>query len=88
VLLVTNNEDTAVVLKNLTIQSQNAAQPLESNEKRSNNTGMVAPYAYLSILSIATFAAAIVYVKKKKQMVDKKQANKVHHVDSGIHVPA
>src|SRR5208283_1133406 len=78
VVLITNNVDSAVVFKDLKVQTlNNTTQIPESNEKTTNNSGRLSPYAYLLIPLIAAFAATIVYVKKKRQMIDKKQSNKV-----------
>ena len=67
-LIVTNNEDTAIVLKNLTIQPlKDPNQSPESNGETTSNSGMLASLAYFSALLITTFAAAIVYVKKMNE---------------------
>jgi hypothetical protein len=69
VMLITNNVDSAVVFKDLKVQPlNNITQPPKSNIRTTNDSGMFAPYVYLSILLVATFAAAVVYVKEKRQM--------------------
>lgn len=73
VMLMTNNVDSAVVFKDLKVDAlNNTTQPPESNIKATNEIGLLFSYVSLSILLVATFAA-IVYVKKKRQMDDKKQ---------------
>jgi hypothetical protein len=68
-MLITNNVDNAVVFKDLKVQTpNNTTQPTENNKKTTGDSGMLAPYVYLSLLLVATFAAAVVYVKKKRQM--------------------
>ena len=68
VLLITNNEDTAIVLKNLTIQTQSAAQQPQSTPKPTSNSGnpTLALYAIASIL-LAVTIAAVLYVKKRRK---------------------
>jgi hypothetical protein len=67
VLIVTNNEDTAIVLKNLTIQTQKTAQP-QSTQKPTSNSGnpSLALYAIASILFAATIVA-LLYIKKQRK---------------------
>jgi hypothetical protein len=77
-MLITNNVDNAVVFKDLKVEAlNNTAQPPESKEKATNDSGLLFPYVSLSILLVATFAAAVVYVKKKRQMRERKLANNV-----------
>jgi hypothetical protein len=68
VLIVTNNEDTAIVLKNLTIQTQNTAQQPQSTQKPTSNSenSSIAMYAIASIL-LAAALAAVLYVKKQRK---------------------
>jgi hypothetical protein len=68
VLLVTNNEDTAIVLKNLTIQTQNTAQQPTSTQKPVSNGGKpsLALYAVAFIL-LAVIIVAVLYVKKQRK---------------------
>jgi hypothetical protein len=67
VMLITNNVDSAVVFKDFKVQSLNdLTQPPKSNIGTTNDGEMFTLYVYLSILLVATFAAAVVYVKKKK----------------------
>jgi len=56
VLLITNNEDTAIALKNLTIQTQNTAQQPQSIQKPTRKSGNPIPaiYAVASILLAVT----------------------------------
>jgi hypothetical protein len=68
-MLITNNVDSAVIFKDLKVQTpNNTNQPTENNKKTTGDSGMLAPYVYLLLLLVATFAAAVVYVKKKRQM--------------------
>jgi hypothetical protein len=74
IMLITNNVDSAVVFKDLKVEAlNNTTQPPESNIKATNESGLLFSYVSLSILLVATFAAAIVYVKKKRQINNKKQ---------------
>jgi hypothetical protein len=73
IMLITNNVDSAVIFKNLTVQALNiTSQPPKSNGKTTNESGLLFPYVSLSILLVATFSVALVYVKKKRQMRPKK----------------
>ena len=73
IMLITNNVDSAVIFKDLTVQSLNTATPPpKSNEKTTNESGLLFLYVGLSILLVATFSVAMVYVKKKRQMRPKK----------------
>ena len=66
VILLTNNTDRAVAFKNLNIENLNStAQPPEKTEKATNITEVLAPYAPVTILIAAVFAA-VVYLKKRK----------------------
>ncbi|MGD0994779.1 MAG: Ig-like domain-containing protein [Candidatus Bathyarchaeia archaeon] len=76
VMLITNNVDSAVILKDLTVKALNITiQPPKSNEKTTNESGSLFPYVSLSILLVATFSVAVVYVKKKRQMRQKNRNN-------------
>jgi hypothetical protein len=76
VMLITNNVDSAVILKDLTVKALNITiQPPKSNEKTTNESGLLFPYVSLSILLVATFSVAVVYVKKKRQMRQKNRNN-------------
>jgi hypothetical protein len=68
VLLITNNEDTAIVLKNLTIQTQNPVQQPQSTLKPTSNSGnlSLALYAIASIL-LATIIVTVLYIKKQRK---------------------
>ena len=81
-MLMTNNVDSAVVFKDLKVQTpNNTTQPPENNKKTTGDSGLSTQNVYLLILLVATFAAAVVYVKKKRQMKEKKQITR----DSSIH---
>jgi hypothetical protein len=70
VILLTNNTDRAVAFKNLNIKNLNStAQPTEKAEKATNITEVLAPYAPLTILIAAVFAAVVYLKKRKKQLL-------------------
>jgi hypothetical protein len=72
VLLITNNDDTAIVLENLTIQSQNsAAQQVQTTQKPASNVGgsSVALYVIASILLAATLVAVLCIIRQRKARV-------------------
>ena len=72
VMLIANNVDSAVILKDLTIQPLNSSTQLsQSIEKPSNDSELLLLYISLSILLVATFSVAVIYLKKKRQMRDK-----------------
>ena len=72
VMLIANNVDSAVILKDLTIQPLNSSTQLsQSIEKPSNGSELLLLYISLSILLVATFSVAVIYLKKKRQMRDK-----------------
>ena len=76
IMLITNNVDSAVIFKDLTVKAlNNTTQPPKSNEKTTNESGSLFPYVSLSILLVATFSVALVYVKKKRQMRQKNWSN-------------
>jgi hypothetical protein len=67
IMLITNNVDSAVIFKNLTIKAlNNTPQTHEGNEKTTNESGLLFPYVSLLILLVATFSVAAIYVKKIK----------------------
>jgi len=68
VILIKNNEDTAIVLKNLTIQTQNTVQKPQSTNKTTSNSGKpdLALYAIASTL-LAAIVVAVLYVKKQRK---------------------
>jgi hypothetical protein len=73
VMLITNNVDNAVVFKDLAVKAlNNTTQPPEGNEKATNYLGLLFPYVSLSILLVATFAAAI-HLKKKSKYEKKRK---------------
>jgi hypothetical protein len=66
VILLTNNTDRAVAFRNLNIENLNSpAQPPKKTEKATNITEILAPYAPITILIAAVFAA-VFYLKKRK----------------------
>ncbi len=75
VLLITNNEDTAIVLKDLSIQTQNSAlQPTQTTQKQ-NHHGNLNPALYVAILTLAVFTtAATLYLRRqmKKRKIERK----------------
>ncbi len=78
VMLITNNVNSAVIFRNLTVQSiNNTIQPSQSSEKTTTNKpDSLFPYIGLSILAVAIVATAsvtLVYATKKRQMRQKKQ---------------
>ena len=73
VLLVTNNEDTAIALQNLTIQTQNSvAQPLQPTQKPASSLGgkNLALYVVVSAAAAVTVAAAL-YVRRQRKAPSK-----------------
>jgi hypothetical protein len=81
IMLITNNVDSAVIFKNLAVQYLNTATPLpKSNEKTTNESTSLFLYVSLSILLVATFSVAIIYIKKKRQ-IDQKNRNNMHPTD-------
>jgi hypothetical protein len=72
IMLITNNVDNAVIFKDLTVKALNSTtQPTVSKEKTTNGSGSLFLYVSLSILLVATFSVALVYIKKKRQMTKK-----------------
>ncbi len=72
IMLITNNLDSAVIFKDLTIQAlKSTTQPPKSNEKTTNVSGLLFLYVSLSILLVAIFSVALVYIKKRRQMRQK-----------------
>ena len=66
-MLIANNVDSAVIFKDLTVQSLNSdSQLIERNEESTSYSGMLISYVSLLLLLVVTFAAAVVYVKKKR----------------------
>ena len=68
VLLLTNNEDTAIVLKNLTIQTQNSpAQTPQATQKPTSNplNQTIALYVFAAFLAAAT--VAMLYVRRQRK---------------------
>jgi hypothetical protein len=81
VILIANNTDRAIAFKDLKVETLNETKPPEAPEgaagdkKAANGSELLAPYVNLAILLVATFAA-VVYVKKRRQVRDK---NKKKH---------
>ena len=68
VLLIANNVDSAVVLKDLKIQAMNnASQPPENTKQTPSDTDLSLLYIATMVLLVVTFAAVVIYVKKKKK---------------------
>jgi hypothetical protein len=68
VLLIANNIDNAIAMKNLKIQTtSNPIQPTETPQQAPNNPPPGIQCAYLMVVLAVSFAAAAVYVKKKKK---------------------
>jgi len=68
VLLITNNEDTAIVLKNLTIQTQNSpVQTPQATQKPTSNplNETIALYVFASFLAAAT--VALLYARRQRK---------------------
>ena len=77
VILITNNTDRAVAFKNLKVETlNNTIQPAEGEKKTeaANSSELLTPYVNVAILLVATFAA-VVYVKKRRQVRDKTRKN-------------
>ena len=70
ILLLTNNEDEVVAIKNLTIQNQNANPQPQNTQKTTSISGNpdFALYVVLAVLSAASLAAAL-YVRRAKKAV-------------------
>ena len=72
-MLITNNADSAVILKDLTVKAlNNATQPPEGNEKTTNANDWLFPCITLAILLVATVSVAAVHVKKRRHVKEKK----------------
>jgi hypothetical protein len=68
VLLIANDADSAIVLKDLKIQTVNNASQLQPQEvvKIPNQPQATFPYVYAIFLLAVTFVAALIYIEKKK----------------------
>ena len=75
VTLITNNQDNAIVFKNLKIQNLNQTQPPLSPEIMTSGNPNLFPYILLSIL-LATIFTSIFYIKRKKSHATKIQTIK------------
>ena len=70
VMLVANNANSAVIFKDLTVNSLNSStQPPES--KATNFAGLIFPYLSPSIFLVTTSAVALIYVKKRRKIRQK-----------------
>jgi hypothetical protein len=82
VLLITNNEDTAIVLKNLTVQTQKTAQQPRSTQKpTSSGIPSLVPYAIASIL-LAVTIVAVLYVKGQRKRQKQTHSNSIYSLSS------
>jgi hypothetical protein len=72
ITMIANNIDSAVILKNLAVQTLNDTTQQPPNiEKTTNGNGSLFPYVILSILLVTAFSVALVYGKKKMRMRQK-----------------
>jgi hypothetical protein len=79
VMLITNNVDSAVIFKDLTVKPLiTPTQTPKSKEKTTNEGELLLLYVSLPILIIVALTAALIYVKKKRQRSDKKHENNVN----------
>jgi hypothetical protein len=89
VILIANNTDRAIAFKDLKVETLNETKPPEAPEgaagdkKAANGSELLAPYVNLAILLVATFAA-VVYVKKRRQVRDKNKKTHVNNLLSTI----
>src|SRR4030043_623082 len=76
VMLIANNTDRAVALKNLRVETlDKPAQPLpEENEKAVNEPDLLAPYVAFAIF-FATISAAVIYKKRKSFLRQKRNGS-------------
>lgn len=65
VTLITNNQDNAIVFKDLKIENLNPTQQPPSPEETTKSSPSVVPYVVLSILLAAT-VTSVFYIKRKK----------------------
>jgi hypothetical protein len=73
VIFVTNNADSAVVFKNLKVQTlNNATQPFEDNKKAADYDGMLTPYVSLIVVFVVILASVIYAEKKRRKTVKNK----------------
>jgi hypothetical protein len=70
VTLITNNQDNAVVLKDLKIENLNQTQQPSSPEKTTISNPILFPFIVLSILLAATLTS-VFYIKRKKSCATK-----------------
>jgi hypothetical protein len=70
IMLITNNVDSAVIFKDLTVQALNNATPSPlSNEKTANESGLLFPYVIFWILLVVISSVVLVYVKKRRMRI-------------------
>jgi hypothetical protein len=69
-MLIANNVDNAVIFKDLRVQAQTSTTLISENAKKTttDDNKSSAKYINFSILLVATLVAAIVHVKKKRQI--------------------
>jgi len=67
VLLITNNQDTAIVLKNLTIQTQNEITQPQSTQKPTSSSGNLVFALYAALPILAAIVLVVLYVKKRRK---------------------
>jgi hypothetical protein len=70
VLLVTNNEDTAIVLKNLTVQTHNgnSLQTQNTPKTTSNPANSITPLLVVMSILLAASITAALYVRKQRKI--------------------
>ena len=68
IIFITNNVDSAIILKDLTVKAlNNITQPPESNENTTGETGLLFLHVALPILLLASFSVTVVYIEKKRK---------------------
>jgi hypothetical protein len=69
VLLIANNIDSAIAVKNLKVQTaSNPVQPTETPKQALNNPPSGTQYAYVVVVLVVFFVAVAVFVKKKQKL--------------------
>jgi len=71
IMLITNNVDSSVIFKDLTVKTLTSTQTPKSNEKTTNEGKLLLLYITLPILIIAVLIALLIFVKKKRPRSDK-----------------
>lgn len=84
ILLITNNVDTAMIFKDLTVNAiSGATTPTpESNGKATSESGLLFLFVGLSILLAGVFSVTLVFARKKRQMKQKNQINGTPNSDT------